>query len=125
MRSDAAAAASGSSSVRLTRNRRGPRRSAAGEPWLPSNSRPRTKTQSVTRGSGLGFLGVGGLLLLQLLLDHLALERADEVDQQLAGQVIVLVQHAAGEQRLALDLEHRAVEAGRAELAAHRALDLD
>lgn len=77
------------------------------------------------RGLRFGFVGLGGLVLLQLLLDHLALERADEVDEQLAGQVVVLVEHAAREQRRALDLEQRAVEAHRADLAAHRPLDLD
>src|SRR5438105_10770780 len=53
--------------------------------------------------SRLGFVRLLVFYALQFPLDHLALERPDEVDQQLAGQVIILVQQAAREQRLALD----------------------
>src|SRR5262249_41230813 len=73
-----------------------------------------------------GFFGVFlGLHPLQLFLDHLPLQRAHEIDEQLAGKVIVLVEKAAREQGLAPDLERLAVDAQRADLRTHRPLDLD
>jgi hypothetical protein len=63
--------------------------------------------------------------LLQLLLDLALLERADEVDHQLAGQVVELVLHAAAEQTLPLGLEHLPVDPHRAQPRLPRALDRD
>lgn len=61
--------------------------------------------------------------LAELALDHLPLERAHEVNQELAGEVVVLVQHAACEQRFALDLEHLAVDAAGTDARCDRPLD--
>src|SRR5688500_8657563 len=78
---------------------------------------PRTKTASMSADVRVR--------LLQLALDHLALQRPDEVDEQLAAQVVELVEQAAREQPLALDFELLAVDAEGADPGLHRALDLD
>ena len=76
--------------------------------------------------AGFGeFFGLFMLRLDHLLLDHLALERPDEVDQQFAGQVIVLVQQTAREQAFALSFENYAVDAHGANPRFERPFDLD
>src|SRR5262245_43265215 len=111
------AAARTAATTRATEPRVLPRRIRTGSGRLrrQADRQPARRAGSHLAGSHLGGSHLGGLglalalQLLQLLLDHLPLERTDEVDQQLAGQVVVLVQQAAREQAFALELERVAV----------------
>src|SRR5262245_7095954 len=58
----------------------------------------------------LGRLFIGHAF--QLALDHLALDRADMVDDEAVVEVILLVLKRAREQPFTLDRKHLAVEAG-------------
>src|SRR5581483_5227490 len=71
-------------------------------------------------------LQLGGLFFghaLELALDHLPLDRPDEIDQQPIVEVIVLVLHGARVQALALGDELVAVEADGAHAGLERAFD--
>src|SRR4051812_20229401 len=72
---------------------------------------------------GFGFLALGAGFALELALDHLALERAHVVDEQLVDEVVVFVLHGARVEVGALSDEGLAVEVDRAHPRRERALD--